>query len=216
MAIKERNPLLAELFRTPQSRTYTVAGATLLLTVLMIFFVIRPSVSRILTQISENAERREILGQMNTKFSNLESLINKENTYSDQINTLDIEIIPDSRREDEFVANIAKGADTNGVSLLNIGVQPFQTTSVIEENPNIEKYVLTGSIRGERNEIEKFLEFLEAFPRTINIYDLVLSRIASEQANQDGGENSFRADFKAVVYLWKGTVDGTTPTPQPN
>lgn len=202
MAIKKRNPRLQELFKTPERKTYTVAGATLLLTILMVFVVIRPSVSRMLTQIAENNERREVLGDMDQKLTNLENLIGIEEQRSLEIETLNNEILPDSRREDEFIANLAVGAEDAGLSLLSIGFADDISKLDVDFPSGVDAYILSVAVQGSREEIESFVNFLERFPRTVNITEFSISRLADDEVQKVGIENAIRADIQSVVYLW--------------
>ena len=203
MAIKTRNPRLSDLFETPKSSTYTVAGVTIFLTILMIFVVIRPSVSRILTQISENQKRQEVIDKLNQKFTNLQTLIQSEEKFQKELDFFDNEIFPDSRREDEFIANMSEGARILGVDMISVGVAEDTDSGNRELPENISTYYLTISIVGTAPKTESFVSFVELFPRTINITEIVTKKVDPKDVGENvSAEKTTKVDIKGVVYFW--------------
>lgn len=202
MAIKTRNPRLQDLFSTPQRRTYSVAGITVVLTILMIFVVIRPSISRILTQISENNERKEVLSQMDAKFQNIQKLIQIEEDQAEAFELLNDEIVPDSRREDEFISNLTEGAENLGVEVLSIGVAEDNEFKTRDLPDNVETYILTITIQSDSIGGEKFIRLIEDFPRPINIIEVSMQKVGDEALRFVSPGKNLKLNIKAVVYFW--------------
>ncbi|MBN1915707.1 hypothetical protein JW796_01770 [Candidatus Dojkabacteria bacterium] len=203
MAIKTRNPRLEDLFSTPQRRTFSVAGITVLLTILMIFVVIRPSIVRILTQISENAERKEVLSKMDTKFKNIQSLVQIEETQTEAVTFLNDEIIPDSRREDEFIANLTVGAERLNVKVLSMGVAEDTEFKMREIPDNVQTYIFTTTIQANSIGVGNFIRLLEDFPRPINIIEISMQQVGDEALLYVTPDQNLKVSIKAVVYFWR-------------
>lgn len=189
-AIKKRKKSsIAQVMETTQGRTYTVILVTFLAIVLMIVVAISPAYLSITNKLSENEARRAYIEQLDQKQTNLDFIVNnQESQLATEIGLLDT--LYADKNNDEFIsANIAALSDSSGAVLTSIGFDRSDrrnNLSDIDSIPGAVSVKLSMSVIGTKDELELFIEKLESFPAVIIIHSLSYSLVEDEDLGYTG------------------------------
>lgn len=171
--MKLQNPQLRGLFKTPQRKTYTLGGVTIIVVALFILFTIRPTFVKIGELNKEIAENREFLEDLEIKYDTLTTLIQKKQEASGDIAYFET-AFPEAKRSGFMVANLAAIAEQNGLVLSYVEFKDVdQEEETFFEIENIDRVIVSKvnlSLKGDLNDIENFVRHMEKFPR---IYDII-------------------------------------------
>jgi len=204
MALTLQNPQFKKLTETPQKKTYTVAIATIVLVVLMVFFAIRPAVSSIFNRTNENKSKNEILSQMDKKYQNLLTLSNLQTEKASGLTLLD-ESMAESRQEEFLTANLYAIAQETNIQITGMNINKGVNKSVMKSNSlgiNTKVSSLSMEVRGNRSDIINFVSKLESFPKILNIFSFVVVPTGGTEF----GANSYNSSIQAEFYYYSTAV----------
>ncbi len=162
-----------KFFDTPQNSAFTLAVATIILVLIMIFGAIRPAITSIVNEMQNNDERRRLIELQEKKRNNLESLLAQEREYAEQIGILN-EIQPQFDDSEFVVRNIndyIKGNPNIVIQDYVINYQSRTRSSISSAAPSLRTLTLSLTFSSDIDNAIEFIEFLESFPRIFDIQD---------------------------------------------
>lgn len=202
MALKLRNPQFKKLTETPQTKTYTVVGVSLIIVLLLTFFAIRPSISSVFAQLEKNKDKRDMLERMDKKYNNLISLSSQEQEKQAELDLL-AETMPGARQEEFIEANLEKIIIDQGLSIELISFDTRQVKAMLELDSlgvNTQYAELVITVGGERTEIIRLIREIENFPRPLNIKEVSIRSADSEEERQ---RYDYKGDISMEIYYHK-------------
>lgn len=177
MALTFDNPQFRALTATPKARTYTVAVATAVIVILLIFFANRPAIISIFNRVNENKQKKEVLEQLDQKYNSLIQLNDQEQREKDKFEILEV-ALPNKAQEEFVIANVYEMIKIHRLDLLNEGFEDIDPESVAERDNipvNIGVSVFSVTVEGRREDVVSFVKDLESFPRILNIQKMIIS-----------------------------------------
>ncbi|MBN2016510.1 hypothetical protein JW766_06810 [Candidatus Dojkabacteria bacterium] len=208
--MKAQNPRLAELFKTPQRKTYTLVGITTITVGLFIFATLRPTFIKIADLNKEIKDQEKFLAKIDKKLETVNYLINQKNLSQKELVYFD-EDFPTEGKGGFLVANLAALADNNDVALMSVEFKEVDEQEIVEitESESINILEVNMSIYGTLDNLEEYVEDLEIFPRIFDIRSVSYSRTELSRSMQSQG--NYQEEFRPIecgvtmyVFNWGG------------
>jgi Tfp pilus assembly protein PilO len=201
MALGIQNKQLQKLMETPQGKTYTVLGVTIITVLIMFMLAIRPAYISITNRISENNKKQEYIDEANNKIGDLQELNNQANTYDDAINYLNNFFLDDTAKEAFTIGNIINIADNRNLTIDFIRVDeaeplPENEFEDVSDLDILAQNTITINARGSISNTRLFIQDLENLGEIMNIENINLS--IEEEEDDDNWRLSVQANF----YFW--------------
>lgn len=208
--MKNKNPRLSELFKTPKRRTYTLAGITALTVGIFVFFTLRPTFVKIAELNKEISDKREFLEEIDVKLDAINFLISERRSVTSEL-TCFAESFPEEKKTGFIVANLSEIAEIKNVDLMNVEIDDdIDETELtnLDELGSAVAVKVNINVEGSLSDLEKYIEHLENFPRILDI-DLIsyskvdLSRFEGDLANY----KPIRCNISVYMYHWSEEVE---------
>lgn len=203
--MKVQNRQLKELFKTPQRKTYTMVGVTAVTVGLFVFLTIRPTFIKIADLNKEIQDKETFLSKIEKKLETLNYLISQKETSSTELEVF-LKDFPEEEKGGFIVANLAQIAEQYDNILKSITFNDELDSDYeigIEYEENIKIVQVDIVILGDLDDIEKFVEYIETFPR---IFDIKSVRYSREDLNdyEDNIEDykSIQCSMSLYTYYW--------------
>lgn len=215
-----QNPRLQEVFKTPKRKTYTTAVITALIVGLFIFFTIRPTFQKIANLNKEIKEKEEFRAKINSKLNRVQSLLNKQREVSEGLIYFQ-EDFSKKEKSGFVVANLAAIADKFEVDLMNINFgDPVDEDEMVEldSSDDVVGISVSVNLEGDTKSIEEFIQYLEGFPKIIDVRNVSYSKNDLSTFDEDLEEfKSIRSSVNMYIYYWKGNdIEEVDATEQEN
>jgi len=173
------NPQLRSLLKTPERKTYTIAGITAITIGIFIFFSLKPTLEKIAELRGEINEKRNFLESVQSKLVTVNNLITQKQEISQELPFFN-SVFPDEKKSGFITANLAEMASRDKVILISV---EFDSKTKPERifldevgivNTTVERVNI--SIEGEMSDIENYIKDLESFPMIMNIESFSFSK----------------------------------------
>lgn len=201
------------LSNTKEGQSYTVAGITFLLIVLVLVFGVIPSLSATVEQMSENQVRRDTLEALDQKIYNLGQLSFQYNEKQRVV-----QIFNDSFREGfdhEYVVKLINDAIVrNQIFFASISfteVDPNFQENAISENirnldNNVKAYTISLRVEGRKDSLVNFVRELENSKYIFNIESISLSGNDDTTVFDIQEGREFSLNLQIQTYYWDPNV----------
>jgi Tfp pilus assembly protein PilO len=199
-----QNPRLSELFKTPQRKTYTMTVITAVTVGVFLLFAIRPTFLRIAQLNREIDEKETFLSQIEQKMEILNSLIRDKQSVSVELETFELSL-PLEEKTGFMVANLAEIAKKYNVDLMSIEFErPEGDLQLVVENAEwINSTQVKVNVEGGPSSIQGFVEYLETFPRIIDVDTISYSRMDITDYSQNLDEyREMSCSINFYMYNW--------------
>ncbi|MFC1780403.1 type 4a pilus biogenesis protein PilO [Patescibacteria group bacterium] len=208
--MKDQNPRLSELFKTPKRKTYTLAGITALTVGIFVFLTLRPTFVKIAELNREINDKSEFLEKIDDKLEAINSLISDKQSVTSEL-TYFAKDFPEEKKTGFIVANLSEIAEEKSVDLMNVEIDDDIDETELTNLDEISDVVVVEvniSIEGSLSDIEKYIEHLENFPRILDVnlvnYSKVdLSRFEGDLSNY----KPIRCSVSMYMYHWSEEVE---------
>ncbi len=206
----KQNPLLEELFKTPQRKTYTLLGVTILVVAFFLIFAIRPTFKKIAELNNELREKRVFHEKVRSKLKTLNELIAKKQSVANELKYFE-EDLPTDLNSGFIVANLAEIASKKDLQLSSVA---FMESKSSEEQksviPNIESAYVSIGIEGDIVQIEEYVKYLEEFPRIFDITSISYTKNDISMYGEDiQNFRPYKCNITLRVFIWVGETVGT-------
>lgn len=195
---------IGSLLNTRQKQSYALVAGTVLIQLLLIFGGVFPVISSILFQLEQNGTKSAILAQMETKETNLRTLINTE-TQKRPVTLALNAALPDGIDQSEFLDSI------NELAAKNSGVLIFLSFSEIPERRDLQQIFFLGSkmdgmvvtigANGSRSGLQAFFAEVEAMRRVVNVTSFSLSRREENDLEPIKPGEEYNLNIQAELYF---------------
>jgi len=208
--VRIQNPQLKVLLKTPRRRTYTAVAITILLVGFLVFFSLRPTFVKIADLNKEIKDKEVFREKVDEKFRTINSLIAQKQSIAEELQYFE-QSFPTDHRSGYVVANIAAMAESFNLDLMNVEFSEqkgekykLNYVDVEEIDLDIIKVVeVNTTVEGNLTDIEKYIERLEEFPRTLDVRTINLSSINLTEFRESLEEyRPIRASIVMMFYLW--------------
>lgn len=171
-----------EYLATSKEKSYFITAVTVIFTLIVLVFGIRPAVTAAVRQYNDNQLRDDAIEQLETKISSLESLVAQQNQARETINYLNF-VLPRENRQDYFIDTVFEIADSEFVTISNITFEDNEEFSPAQAgiltDPSIVGQEVSISLTGSLENIISFAEEIESSRRpmlinTMNINPIVI------------------------------------------
>lgn len=186
-----------QMLETPQGKTFSTAGLSIVTVIILFFIVMRPATTSITNRLLENDTRREYIAQAKNKKLDLEKLSEQSNKNENNIKLLN-KYLPEKPTESFVVGNITAIILNEGLTLMNLRVTPISDIDIgiAVDSSNIKQNSMELVITGDLLKIESFISKLEAMPKSLNIESVSYNSISESET---GG---WQANIKLIFYFF--------------
>jgi Tfp pilus assembly protein PilO len=202
MATRFNNAQLDQLLATSKGKSYTVIVVTVALIIVILLAGVFPAASAILLQVSENQNREAALQKVELKDSVLRKLVTQEKAKR-AVSLALSSYFPDNITQENIYSRVAKIAADSKVEILAINFSELEDRrSLIREfkvPASVQGKNMGISLKGNREQLESFMEKIELSLRIMNI--LSVSEFRQEGAR--AGEH--RMEIQAEIYYWSAS-----------
>lgn len=205
--MKIQNPRLNELFKTPKRKTYTLVGISTLLVGAFILLSLRPTFIKINDIRREIKDKEIFLERLDSKLEKMNYLINQRQSVIEELAYFE-EDFPIDIKGGFIVANLAAIASEVDVDLMSVEFEEVDDEEIsfdTEGGEYVIPLVIKLSIEGNRQNIEDYTEYLEAFPRIFDIKSLSYSQADFSRFEGELEDyKPFRCGIEIYAYYWGG------------
>jgi Tfp pilus assembly protein PilO len=203
--MERQNPLLRELFKSPERKTYSLAGITALIVGVFALFVLRPTLLKVVSLNREIKDKKAFLSKIEDKRKTLNNLIAEKQPLSEEIAFFE-EDFPTETKGGFLVANMSAIAQKFNLDLMNIEFKTNEVDSTQTETElpqNVDYVQVDMTVEGDTNGIESFTEYLEGFPRILDIRSVNYSSIDLSEFREDVQQyKPLSGNIQLYVYMW--------------
>lgn len=210
--MRQQNPSIREIFKKPKRKTYTLAGITALVVGFLIFFALRPTFIRISEMNKEIEDKKIFLEEIDSKLVTINDLIRQKQSIEKELVYFN-EDFPIEKKSGFVVANFAEIASQFNILLTSVD---FEEDLDREEGaePDVEYPDFVKTVRvyltfeGNVSDFEKYVEYLESFPRIFDIKILDYNNSELEEYEGAIGEvPPFKGNISMFIYYWNKEYD---------
>lgn len=183
-------------FDSVQNKSFGLLFLTIIIVMIFILAAIRPSLIKI-TEIQKEVNDNTIYNeQLKTKIANLNALqaIISPQEVQDKLAVFE-NVLPTESKVHELLVNVSEFAAANSLVVSNVAVD--ETTKLVESeseiNPDLQKFKLVYSLKGDPSNFVTFIDKISKYPRAIQIANIGMSKDSE-------GKYIFRFDMTAY-YL---------------
>lgn len=186
-----------QMLETPQGKTFSTAGLSIVTVIILFFIVMRPATTSITNRLLENDTRRDYIAQAKSKKGDLEKLSEQSNKNENNIKLLN-KYLPEKPTESFVVGNITAIVVNEGLKLTNLRVTPISDIDIgiAIDSPNIKQNSMELVINGDLSKIESFISKLETLPKSLNIESISYNSVSEE------GTGGWQANIKLTFYFF--------------
>lgn len=205
MAPRLDSKKLRDFISTSKGKSYTVAISTVALILLLVVVGIFPAVNSILYQVQENDRKLGVLGTMDTKITTIRSLVQQEQLKPTISAALD-KALPNGVSQEVLFDLINQGASENSVTINSLAFgEPSLSRKLplvfIGLSPYVDSKIVTITLTGPKDDLEKFLSFLENTRRIFNVQSVSMFKLEDESGVVTSSTPS-GMNISSEVYFW--------------
>jgi hypothetical protein len=183
MAIVLRNSIFSQISKPTQKEAFSMILVSALVVILLGVFVLRPAISSAIQQISNNNLKVELIKRQESKLDTLEYLNEQITLYDGEIALLD-----QSLAEDYFTEFFALNFHLEFVNSPSVMLREIRFEQDLFSADSASKNEVVGytSILGtlifssDYDGLISMIEYIETFPRILNIRKIDLSPMVSD------------------------------------
>lgn len=222
--VRKRNFDLNEYLATPRNKSYFVAAVTVVFVVLIAFFGIRPAISAVLNQRTDNRKRDEVITQLELKLETLRNLTIESQSKEGLVTYFETRFSTEMR-QDIILGEINKYAEENDIYLDSLTfAEPTRDDTAQRQyqvTEKVIKHLVNVSIEGSQENILDFVNDLENSRAVFNVGSLLIVRKTGDLLEQAPGDREFKAVIVLEFFFWDpeagilntGVVNTETTTP---
>jgi Tfp pilus assembly protein PilO len=194
MAVVPYKDTVKRILDTPQKKTYTFLGATLILILVLLFGAIRPTLVTITKLRNEIKQREDINERLQSKINVIGDLQDDYSRLEEDLDMLEY-YFPQNSDYSLFLANIEQIVKSFGYELERVSIQSHQgedsaDAEIVYQGMN--KVNAAISVKGSEKDLPNLIENLEGLPFIPQI-----TRISYSPATEgDSGQVEVRISFE--------------------
>ncbi len=200
---------MTDILNDPQKGTFTMAIGTIIVIIFMFLVAIRPALSSVFAQIANNKIRQNIINDQTTKEETLANLISLQSQY-----VTELDLLRSSLPEDNDIEYLLANVDAYDNASEQVKVTGYTISyktdkayfQEMSELTNFEKAQITFNFEGNRETGIALVDFLENFPRPINVLSVNIGRNTSSFV-----PNDITGSVSATVYYRKEVSEEQIP-----
>jgi Tfp pilus assembly protein PilO len=200
MAVVKYKDSVQRLLNTPQKKTYTFLGVTLLLILVLLFGAIRPTLVTITQLRAQIKESKRVEARLQQKINTLNSFQKDYNRLEDDFQMLNYYFPKDSDYS-LLMANLESIIKSYGFELSNLSVESVEEESHEQTGKYAGMVPVEASIRivGNQNDLIDLMEYLEGLPIILEITSV---RFAPGEA-----DNPAQINFSVSFTMYRMSSD---------
>ncbi|MDQ6985572.1 MAG: hypothetical protein Q9M91_02065 [Candidatus Dojkabacteria bacterium] len=200
---------LDQYLANSQKKSYFVAAVTLVFTLVIFLFGIRPAITASIRQYNDNKERTDVIVQLESKLDSLKSLTEQESLNADVIDYFRF-LLPSKDRGDYIFDELTTYLNSNNIEISSIqwvrnDDQFEQLSGFLLDPPVVSRLVnIQGST--EIGDLVSFLNIIEESRRIYNVRSLQIFPVNSETLDLFSDLKPFTFNLEVQYFYWNDEI----------
>lgn len=198
-----------EAFKTPQRKSYTIVGLTIITVAFFIVFAIKPTISKI-ASIQTNTKALENLEiKIDDKLKTLDHLIAQKDSNKENLVLLD-RYFPEDRDTALLVANFEKISERYSLLLTSVNFDVATERVIATQYPNLTNVGVLEtkiSVEGDLTSIQNFVKHLEEYPRVMYIDGFAIFPVVKGNKVENDKRAGYSASITSLIFQYSPVVN---------
>lgn len=200
-----------EAFKTPQRKSYTIVGLTIITVAFFIVFAIKPTISKIASIQTNTKALQNLEIQIDKKLATLDLLIAQKDSNKDNLVLFD-KYFPTEKETSLLVANFEKISERYSLLLTSVSFDEATERVIATQYPtltNVGVLETKITVEGDLTSIQNFVKHLEEYPRVMHIDGFAIFPVVKGAKSENDKRAGYSASITALIFHYNPIVSDT-------